>query len=210
MNNSLKVKRLVGIASLAAIVAVLQVMANYITIGTINITLALIPIVVGAIIYGPLVGFGLGALMGIVVLTAPTTQGFLNVNPFVTVLLCILKTGIAGLVAGFLFKLINKKNFYVAVVVATLIVPVINTSLFILGSALFFQTVFGADSFSGALPVIVGIVFGTNFAIEFTLSVVLSPVVVSLVRILARNYNLGFNLDYKEEKEVEVEQVVEA
>ena len=35
MNNSLKVKRLVGIASLAAIVAVLQVMANYITIGTI-------------------------------------------------------------------------------------------------------------------------------------------------------------------------------
>ena len=166
MNNSLKVKRLVGVASLAAIVVVLQLIANYITIGTINITLALIPIVVGAIIYGPLVGFGLGALMGIVVLTAPSTQGFLNVNPFVTILLCVLKTGIAGLVSGLLFKIINKKNFYAAIVVATLIVPVINTGLFILGSALFFQTVFGAESFSGALPVIIGVVFGTNFTIE--------------------------------------------
>ena len=208
MNNSLKVKRLVGVASLAAIVVVLQLIANYITIGTINITLALIPIVVGAIIYGPLVGFGLGALMGIVVLTAPSTQGFLNVNPFVTILLCVLKTGIAGLVSGFLFKIINKKNFYAAIVVATLIVPVINTGLFILGSALFFQTVFGAESFSGALPVIIGVVFGTNFAIEFTLNVVLSPVVATVVRVLARNYNLGFSLDYKEE--IDSQEIVEA
>ena len=208
MNNSLKVKRLVGVASLAAIVVVLQLIANYITIGTINITLALIPIVVGAIIYGPLVGFGLGALMGIVVLTAPSTQGFLNVNPFVTILLCVLKTGIAGLVSGFLFKIINKKNFYAAIVVATLIVPVINTGLFILGSALFFQTVFGAESFSGALPVIIGVVFGTNFAIEFTLNVVLSPVVATVVRVLARNYNLGFSLDYKEE--IDTQEIVEA
>lgn len=209
MNNSLKIKKLVGIASLAAIVVVLQLMGNYITIGTISITLALIPIVVGAIIYGPLVGFGLGALMGIVVITAPSTQGFLNVNPFVTIVLCILKSGIAGLVSGFLFKLINKKNFYVAIVVATLIVPVINTALFILGSALFFQTVFGAESFSGALPVIIGVVFGTNFAIEFTINVVLAPVVATVVRILARNYNLGFSLDYKEEN-VDDEEVVEA
>ena len=208
MNNSLKVKRLVGVASLAAIVVVLQLIANYITIGTINITLALIPIVVGAIIYGPLVGFGLGALMGIVVLTAPSTQGFLNVNPFVTILLCVLKTGLAGLVSGFLFKIINKKNFYAAIVVATLIVPVINTGLFILGSALFFQTVFGAESFSGALPVIIGVVFGTNFAIEFTLNVVLSPVVATVVRVLARNYNLGFSLDYKEE--LDNQEIVEA
>ncbi len=208
MNNSLKVKRLVGVASLAAIVVVLQLIANYITIGTINITLALIPIVVGAIIYGPLVGFGLGALMGIVVLTAPSTQGFLNVNPFVTILLCVLKTGIAGLVSGLLFKIINKKNFYAAIVVATLIVPVINTGLFILGSALFFQTVFGAESFSGALPVIIGVVFGTNFAIEFTLNVVLSPVVATVVRVLARNYNLGFSLDYKEE--LDNQEIVEA
>ena len=80
--NSKKIKKLVGIASLAALVAVLQVISNYITFGEVSITLALIPMVVGAILYGPLTGFGLGALMGVVIITAPSTATFLNFNFF--------------------------------------------------------------------------------------------------------------------------------
>ena len=46
--NSQKIKRMVGIASLAAVVVVLQLIANYIPgPGGVSITLALIPLVIG-------------------------------------------------------------------------------------------------------------------------------------------------------------------
>ena len=47
MNNSKKIKRMVGIASLAAIVAVLQLLSTVIKLGPFSITLALIPLVIG-------------------------------------------------------------------------------------------------------------------------------------------------------------------
>ena len=208
--NALKIKRLVGVASLASLVVVLQLLSNYVTIGALNITLALIPIVVGSIVYGPLAGFGLGAIMGVIVLTAPSTLAFfMPVNPFATILLCILKSGLAGLVAGYLYRLtlfitnklakdnnkIRNAFFYVAVVLATLIVPVINTGLFIFGAALFFQGVYGAENFATAVPIIIGAVFTTNFLIEFIVSVVLSPSVVFLVKVLANRFDLGFTLN---------------
>ena len=63
MKNSIMIKRLVGISILTALVVVLQLLGNYITIGTVNITLALIPIAVGAILYGPVAGLFLGFLL---------------------------------------------------------------------------------------------------------------------------------------------------
>ena len=52
---------MVGIAVLAALVVVLQLLSSVIKIGTVSITLTLIPIVVGAAFYGP----GAGAILGI-------------------------------------------------------------------------------------------------------------------------------------------------
>src|SRR5574344_1460032 len=153
MKNSLRIKRLVGIASLAAVVVVLQLISNYIQFGTVSITLALIPMVVGAVIYGPATGFGLGAIMGLFILTAPSTVTFLSFNAFFTVILVILKTGLAGLVSGFVFKGIVRLNFLkkaklpVAIICATLVAPLINTGLFIMGTAILFQglSITGAD-----------------------------------------------------------------
>ena len=90
---------------------------------------------------------------------------------------------------------IRNAFFYVAVVLATLIVPVINTGLFIFGAALFFQGVYGAENFATAVPIIIGAVFTTNFLIEFIVSVVLSPSVVFLVKVLANRFDLGFTLN---------------
>ena len=56
-NNSLLIKKIVGTSVLTALVIVLQVISNYITFGSVSITLALIPIAMGAILYGPLTGF---------------------------------------------------------------------------------------------------------------------------------------------------------
>ena len=51
MNKSLKIKRITGIAIFAALILVLDVFTYFIKITFVNITLALVPIVVGAIIY---------------------------------------------------------------------------------------------------------------------------------------------------------------
>ena len=116
MKNRLLIKKMTGIAMLAVIVCIFALISNYITFGSVNITLALIPIVIGAIIYGPLAGFLLGLVNGIMVLLAPSTSLFLSYNVFITILVCLLKTAIAGLFAGYLFKSLKKKHIKLGVI----------------------------------------------------------------------------------------------
>lgn len=209
--NSLLIKRMVGIAVLTALVIVLQLLGNNVQFGTVSITLALIPIAMGAILYGPFAGLFLGVVMGAIVLTAPSTIGFLQYNAGLTVLLCLVKTGVAGLVSGYVFKLfafIAKKKgkkvlFYIiGIVAAALIVPVLNTSIFIAGAATIFsgyniQLADGTvvEPFKN-LSLTIAAVLTTNFLIEFAVSVALSPALVTLVKVLSNNYNLGFTNDF--------------
>jgi len=217
MTNSKKVKKLVGLATLTALVVGLQFLSNYVSFGSISITLALIPIAMGAILYGPLAGLFLGAVMGGIVLAAPSTISvFMPVNLWATIILCILKTAIAGLVSGLLFKIFatiakkttdtNKRKvlFAAGIIVAALVVPVINTGLFIVGATIFFGEIFG--SFTG----VVNAVITANFLVEFLVSAILSPAIVSLVKILTRQYDLGFNDEFDhfifDEEELDREQ----
>ena len=159
--------------------------------------------------------------MGGIVLTAESTQTwFLSVNPVATVILCLVKSGVAGLVSGLLFKLfafiakkqssVNKKKvlFAAGIIVAALVVPLTNTSLFIVGGVIFFSVYYPS------LEAAIAAVITTNFAIEFTISALLSPALVTLIKVLTRQYSLGFATDFsefiEEDKEVEVEQAVEA
>ena len=91
MKNRIKIKKIVGVSVLLALVISLQLLSNYITIGSISITLALIPIAMGAILYGPLVGMFLGIAMGIMVLVAPSTALFFGVNAIYTIFICLFK-----------------------------------------------------------------------------------------------------------------------
>lgn len=219
--NSLMIKKLVGLATLTALVIVLQLLSNNVTFGNLSITLALIPIAVGAILYGPLAGLFLGMVMGGIVLTGADTQTyFLSVNPAATVVLCLVKSGVAGLVSGLLFKLfafiakkqsnVNKKKalFAAGIIVAALVVPLVNTFIFIIGAVIFFSVYYPS------LEAAIAAVIGTNFLVEFIISAALSPALVTLVKVLTRQYDLGFANDFskfiEEDKEVEAEQVVEA
>lgn len=196
MKNSKKIQRMVGIASLAAITAVLQVIANYITIGPVSITLALIPLIIGAILYGPWAGMFLGGLIGVIVLTAPSTGGFLAINAFATVVLCLLKTAVAGFVAGFVFKALFKKNLSLAIVLAAISAPLVNTGLFACGCLAFFmptlQELAGGENVLGYLFLTF---IGFNFLIEFFINSILSPTVIYIVRVISRNYNVGANFN---------------
>ena len=67
MNNA-KIKRMAGIALLMALVIVLQFVGGMIPpVGGFSISLVLIPIVLGAAVYGPKAGALLGATFGVIV-----------------------------------------------------------------------------------------------------------------------------------------------
>ncbi len=101
-----KTKTLTGLALFTAIIVVLQLLGSFIKFGPFSISLVLIPIVVGAAVYGPKAGAYLGGVFGVVVLIACIAGwdmgGSLmwNANPLLTALVCVGKGALAGLAAG--------------------------------------------------------------------------------------------------------------
>ena len=102
MNNSNgKTRRLAGLALFTAIVVVLQLLGSFIKVGPFAVSLVLIPIVVGAAVYGVSAGAWLGFVFGVVVTIAVVTgadQGgyiMFSARPVMTVLVCLIKGSIA-------------------------------------------------------------------------------------------------------------------
>lgn len=187
------VKKITGAAILVAIEIVLQVIGNYVSLGPISLNLALIPIALGAILYGPFVGALLGLANGLVVLFAPSTQGlFLVYAPVGTIFTCLLKCTIAGLLSGLVYKLISKKSDLVAVIVASLIVPVVNTGLFALASmTIIIDAVKAAQDILKATDLnyyrfLFLIFIGWNFLFEFGITALLSPTIYKVMRIVRK------------------------
>ena len=182
------------LAVLLALVIVLQVFASAVPIGATRISLTLIPIVLGAVLLGPLAGAFLGAAFGVVVIVVALTGGdpftftLFGDHPVLTVALCLTKGAAAGFVAGLLYKAIRKKNEYAAVLTASLAAPVVNTGLFILGALLMSDTLnanFVADGTTVMYFLVIGCA-GINFIIEFIVNAVASPAIYTVERVVER------------------------
>ena len=186
-------RRIAALGTLTALCVALQVMSNYITFGPVSITLALIPVVIGAILYGVKGGAFLGAVVGIVILLSPSTSGFLAFNPVMTIILCLVKTSLAGAVSALLFKAINKKKTLPAVVVSSLIVPIINTGLFAIGVLLFFLPLFGEGI--EAVKYLFLTVIGINFIVEFLVNALLASTIYYLIKLIAKKFNIPLTLN---------------
>lgn len=184
MKKSLQIKKITSIAILTTLVVVLQLFSNYVQF-TVSITLSLIPIVVGAVLYGPLAGFILGAVSGILVFIAPSTMAlFWEYGVITTFLVCVLKMGIAGMVSGILYKLLHKKNNTLAAVVASIIVPIVNTGLFAIAAYIFYYDLLaGYAAGQNVLAYLFLSFIGINFIIEFFVNSVLSTVVLRLTNL---------------------------
>ena len=173
-----------GVGLLTAVVVVLQLLGSFIHFGPFSISLVLIPIVVGASLYGVLSGAWLGLAFGITVLISGNAAAFLAVNPGGTVVTVLLKGALAGLLAGAVYKAIEKKNKVVATIVAAIICPVVNTGIFLIGCRLFFFDTIktwaaGTNVF---VYMITGLV-GFNFLFELGLNIILSPTIVKLTKL---------------------------
>ena len=190
------------LAILLALVIALQAALGTIQIGAVQLNFSLIPIVLGALLYGPIVGAVLGFASGVVVLI----QVIMGLSPFyliiwteapvITTLICLFKTTVAGFVSGVLFKALKKKNTHLAVFTASGIVPVINTALFIIGcfcmnnAVTSFQTslleVMPEVAGMNGLVFILVVLVTFNFFIELAINLIVAPSLHRVIRVIAK------------------------
>ena len=171
-------------AILTALVVVLQLLGSFIRFGMFSISLVLIPIVIGASVGGAKLGAWLGGVFGIVVLISGDAAPFMAISVPGTIVTVMVKGIACGLLAGLVYKCLEKYNRYFAVLGAALVCPIVNTGVFLLGCvAFFFDAVaeWGAgNGQSFFVYLMVGMV-GINFLVELAVNMFLSPVVVRLL-----------------------------
>ena len=174
-------------ALFTAIVMVLQFLGGGIKVGGMfSITLVLVPIVVGAAVYGWQAGAWLGFAFGIAVLLSGDAAAFLVVDFMATIVVVLLKGTVCGLVAGFSYKILSGISNRIAVYVAAILCPVCNTGIFLLGCQLFFLeklTEWGrALGFENVYTYMFLGLAGINFLIEIIVNIILAPVIIRLIK----------------------------
>lgn len=182
-----KTKNMVGVGLFTAIVMVLQFLGGGIKFGMFSISLVLVPIVVGAAIYGWKAGAWLGFAFGAAVMLSGDAAAFMVVDPMATVLVVLVKGAACGFFAGLVYKLLAKASSKFAVFAAAIICPIVNTGVFLIGCQLFFlETVseWGAAlGYENAAAYMFLGLAGINFLIELAVNIVLAPVIVRLIKL---------------------------
>ncbi len=189
-----KTIKLVSMGILSAIIIVLQVISTYFPTKPFAITLALIPIIIGSALFDEKAGAFLGGVFSVVVIImcviGADVGGAMvwNANPFLCVLVCMLKGICAGYVSGLVYRLLSKKNPIVATFVVGISAPIVNTGIFILGLVLFFKPIL--SEWSGGSDLLYYIIFGLtglNFLVELGVNMLLSPVIIKILEAVKKS-----------------------
>ncbi len=177
-----KIKRMVGIAILIAIVIVLQLLGQFIKISPmVSISLVLLPIVIGASVYGPSAGAILGLAFIVVVLLQPDTAFFYGMNVFGTVVTVIVKGTMSGWLAGLTYRAFAAKHPTLGVALAAVVCPIVNTGLFFIGCLVFFAKPLASTGIENVVMHVITVFIGFNFIAEFLTNVLCCPVIVRLL-----------------------------
>ena len=182
--TSKRVQWLTQLALLTAITIALEILAMFIKFGPFRITLALVPIVIGAAVLGMKEGGWLGLVFGTVVLLSGDAAPFMAFTVPGTIITVLGKGIGAGLAAGGVYRLLEKRNQTLAAICAAVAAPIANTGLFILGCYAFFVPLL--TDWAGGEPVgtyiFLGLI-GMNFIVEFVSVAVLSGVIVRVIKL---------------------------
>ena len=180
------VRKLTGMAMLAAIVVVLQLLGSFIKMGPVSVSLVLVPITVAAALYGPGAGAVIGGIFSVVVLLQPDTAFFYGLSAMGTVVTVLCKGILAGLTSGLMYRALEKESSLVAVILAALVCPLVNTGLFLLGCRIFFwdgltQLAGGANTFAYVITTMIGF----NFLAELVVNLICAPVIQRIIKAVA-------------------------
>ena len=192
-----KIKRMVGIAFLMAMIIVLQLIGGMIPPigGLVSLSLVLIPIVVGAAVFGPSGGAILGATFGLIVYIAcvngtdPGGAMVFQANAVLCFFVVMGKGILAGVASAWVYALLRKKNVngYVAMLMAAIVCPVVNTGIFLACMALFYGDVLTAwANGSPVLTYVLSTLVLLNFLPELALNVIFSPAGERIVHVVKR------------------------
>ncbi len=173
-------------AIMTALVVILQLLGSFIRFGPFSISLVLVPIVIGAATCGIWIGGWLGLVFGATVLLSGDAALFLAINVPGTILTVLVKGIACGLAAGAVYRLFEKRNRYLAVAMAAVVCPIVNTGVFLIGCGLFFLDTVALWASGEGQSVIVYMLLGLvggNFLFELGSNILLSPMIVRLLNI---------------------------
>ena len=171
---------------MTSLVAVFQCIGLIIPIGFNVGAFALVPIVIGAAMLGPVAGLWLGFIFGLVVIVTGQASAFYAFGVVQTVIVVLLKGALAGWVSGLMFKLIEKKNSLAAIITSSILCPVVNTAVFTLASfTVFFPGIKGWATGAGAdmISFVFLTLIGANFFVELGICLIFSTVAHRIILI---------------------------
>lgn len=180
---------------LIALVIVLQLFASAIPMFGVTLNFSLIPIALAGILLGCTGGTIVGLVCGVVVFITmavlgqePSTAFLFQTNPIILTLVCIGKTTLAGFVSGLIHKLLSKRNGILAISVSSIIIPIVNTGIYMLGMVLMRESVaqfLGLESSSASI--VFAVVFGIiwlNFLLEMVINTIFTPLIHRVLKSL--------------------------
>ncbi len=191
-NNKNTMQTLTYGGILTALVIVLQLLGTFVRFGAFQVSLVLIPIVLGAALCGKYMGAWLGLVFGAVVLLNGDAALFYAFHVPGTIITVLAKGILCGFITGLVYQWIAKKNQTAAIFTAAVVCPVVNTGVFTLGCYTFFinnlpdiAQVIGVG-FEGTTAFIFLVLIGVNFLFELGVNVLLSPSVVRLLNVVKK------------------------
>ena len=156
----------------------------------VSVTLLLPVVIVGAALYGPWVGAWLTVIPNIIAffVEGALFMVYSSIGGFATI---VLKGILAGIASGFIYKALSKKRPMVAITVASIAAPLVNTGVFILGSyILVWDKMIEAAVDTGIAAEFAGIAIllglGFNCAVELILNIVLAPAIFKILQIVTK------------------------
>lgn len=152
------------LVEMALLVAIILIMAftpiGYIRTAGLEITLIVVPVAVGAVTLGPKAGAVLGGVFGITSFIqcfgmSPFGTVLLGINPLLTFLVCVPTRVLVGWLTGIIYQGLRKTKIPsgIAVTVANLCCPLLNTALFMGTMVLCFYGTDYIQSFVSAMGV---------------------------------------------------------
>lgn len=189
VNKRLNVRKMTVIGVLSAISIMMSMLPfiGYIPIGPIKATIMHIPVIIGAIIEGPVVGATIGLIFGLTSLwnaiTQPVTLSPLFLNPIVSVLPRIL----IGIIAYYVYQGVYKltKKVYASGFVAGLIGSLVNTvgvlgMIYVLYAEKYLTLIKQQGASTG--KILLGVAFTSGVPEALVAALIVSAVSVALIR----------------------------
>ena len=182
-----QIQKLALMALLTAMVAVLAYFGGFIKIGGLaSISLTLIPVVIGAALYGPLAGAWLGGVSGVIFFATADAAFWFGLSIPGTIITVMVKGILAGFCAGLVYKLLKKHNRYLAVIASAIVCPIVNTGIFLVGCLIFFMDAVKSMALSEGVSIFAYLIIffvGLNFVFELVTNIIVSPAILRIINI---------------------------